>query len=143
MRKLTVEEIVRSTKADAEVQSEGMNNPLVIPIYVAVDRDETGKVVTVISQDHMKIFQDVEINEEQPAFSYVQYSYFKGYMDELFEGNNIDEFSKYYHRLTDQLNKDGVSVENISKMKETYDNHRKQRGYDKYIGLYLDDKGKY
>lgn len=143
MRKLTVEEIVRSTKADAEVQSEGMSNPLVIPIYVAIDRDETGKVVTVISQDHMKIFQDVEINEEQPPFSYVHYSYFKGYMDELFEGNSIEEFSKYYDFLTDQLNKDGVSVENINKMKEAYDNHRKQRGHDKYIGLYMDDKGKY
>lgn len=72
-----------------------MTNPLVIPVYVAIDRDETGKVVTVLSKDLMEVFKNVEIDGEQPSMDLVQYAYFEEYMDELFSGNDLEEFSKH------------------------------------------------
>lgn len=63
-------------------------------------------------------------------YSRFDYALFKGYMDEMFNGDDIDNFKGYYENLLNLLKDRSLSMEQVDEMKKTYDQSRHQKGVE-------------
>ncbi|MGE7606559.1 hypothetical protein ACQKML_08110 [Peribacillus frigoritolerans] len=61
-------------------------------------------------------------------YSRFDYVLFKGYMDEMYNGNDIDNFKGYYENLLKLFKDRNLSMEQVDEMKKIYDKGRHQKG---------------
>lgn len=116
--KVTIEEITRYTKEQAEKNALTMNNPLVVPVYVAIDTNEEG-VSRIASQNLNSLFgKQVEMSNRK--YTETEYLVFKSFQLGMSDGQVPDVLAKY-ESFKDWFNEEGISEEALYQMKERFE----------------------
>lgn len=116
--KVTIEEITRYTKEQAERNALTMNNPLVVPVYVAIDTNEEG-VSRIASQNLNSLFgKQVEMPNRK--YTETEYLVFKSFQLGMSDGQVPDVLAKY-ESFKDWFNEEGISEEALYQMKERFE----------------------
>ncbi len=113
--KVTIEEITRYTKEQAERNALTMNNPLVVPVYVAIDTNEEG-VSRIASQNLNSLFgKQVEMPNRK--YTETEYLVFKSFQLGMSDGQVPDVLAKYesfkelVHEICEDLKINVVALE--------------------------------
>ncbi|MGN7209780.1 hypothetical protein ACTHPW_18530 [Bacillus velezensis] len=116
--KVTIEEITRYTKEQAERNALTMNNPLVVPVYVAIDTNEEG-VSRIASQNLNSLFgKQVEMSNRK--YTETEYLVFKSFQLGMSDGQVPDVLAKY-ESFKEWFNEEGISEEALYQMKERFE----------------------
>ncbi|MGD2351963.1 hypothetical protein ACP8H2_09450 [Bacillus subtilis] len=134
--KVTIEEITRFTKEQAERNALTMKNPILVPVYVAIDINEEG-VSRVASQNLNPLFgKQVEIPDRK--YTETEYLVFKSFQQGMSGGQVSDALSKY-ESFKDWFNGESISEEALYQMKERFEKETEGELPDYKTKNYLDD----
>lgn len=131
--KITIDEITKRSKEEAVKNAESMKNPVVLPVYVAIDSDEHG--VCHIANPSLTYLTGTEIVE---GYSELDYHIYKSLRLDLIRGN-VNDLKKGKEMIEEWINKERISGEAISEMNSRFDSEIQGTLPDYKAKNYLDD----
>lgn len=138
--KVTVSEITKFSKQQAEDNSLRMNNPVVVPVYIAIDLDETGTIGTITSPN-LNTFFNKEIVKPKQSYTEKEYIIFKAFQSGMISGKSVDQVLGKYETFKDWFNGEEISEQALYEMKERFEKEHELEQYK--VKGYTDDLGKY
>lgn len=114
--KITIDEITKRSKEEAIKNAESMKNPIILPVYVAVDSGDHG--VGRIENPNLTYLTGKEVVEE--GYSELNYHIYKSLRLDLIKGN-INDLKKGKEMIEEWINKERISGETISEMNSRFD----------------------